>query len=635
MKKQSKGFTLVELLAVIVILALIMIIAIPALLKTTNNAKKESFFLYAQSLQSKSISQYTQDLENNKENTNCAVYDVSKDLGISDTGKFEGWVKVNRIPNNSGKNNVYVQLSDTNDLQYVKYCTAKGTTCNPNVSYFVEEGTKKVTISKALKEGYVLCANYQYVSNNKLVTKAKVCKKYSDGSSIVDSYRYEVRMTIKDQDYAVENVLFSEEMSKNKFYDAIAKFKKDHKDRKTDKLAIYAPSCTGTNDGVKGTTTTQSTIVTTSKTSGKETSKVTKTTTTTKGNAVVDTTTTTTKGNQVVDRTTTTKKGNTVVTTTTTTKKGTEVVTTTTTTKASGTEEVTKKTTTTKGTTIVSDPANTTTSRDTTHDTTTTTRPIDNSLLLQNLNVNGYNEYIGFNKLKYNYELVVPNSVTSLNINATPMSDITTVTVTGNDNLREGLNTIVVTLFNTETGKQAYYRIIVRRVKKGEEAVNTTKKPQDPNYNPEDGKPDPTLEESNAALKHLMVSGYVIDFSPTVYDYTLETFGEKELTVVYKAASDKAIVTVSGDKDTKDGSQIVVFVQSQNGFYSKSYTINIVHKKEESKSTKTLKTVAAGLGVVLAIALGAIAINKRKGVKITDETKPEDNRFNNNSGSTN
>jgi type IV pilus assembly protein PilA len=41
--KKKKGFTLVELLAVIVILAIIMIIAIPAVLNTMQTARKKSF----------------------------------------------------------------------------------------------------------------------------------------------------------------------------------------------------------------------------------------------------------------------------------------------------------------------------------------------------------------------------------------------------------------------------------------------------------------------------------------------------------------------------------------------------------------------------------------------------------------
>ena len=46
MKKTNKGFTLVELLAVIVILAIIMIIAIPAVLQTMKSARQKTFREY-------------------------------------------------------------------------------------------------------------------------------------------------------------------------------------------------------------------------------------------------------------------------------------------------------------------------------------------------------------------------------------------------------------------------------------------------------------------------------------------------------------------------------------------------------------------------------------------------------------
>src|SRR5574344_395790 len=46
--KKKKGFTLVELLAVIVVLAIIMIIAIPSVLKSMNNAKKGAFKIECQ-----------------------------------------------------------------------------------------------------------------------------------------------------------------------------------------------------------------------------------------------------------------------------------------------------------------------------------------------------------------------------------------------------------------------------------------------------------------------------------------------------------------------------------------------------------------------------------------------------------
>ena len=50
MKKNKKGFTLVELLAVITILGLVLIIAIPKVMETVNNSKKRTLELTAQSI---------------------------------------------------------------------------------------------------------------------------------------------------------------------------------------------------------------------------------------------------------------------------------------------------------------------------------------------------------------------------------------------------------------------------------------------------------------------------------------------------------------------------------------------------------------------------------------------------------
>lgn len=47
-RSHKKGFTLVELLAVIVVLALIMVFAVPSILTTMNSAKKKSFQMYGE-----------------------------------------------------------------------------------------------------------------------------------------------------------------------------------------------------------------------------------------------------------------------------------------------------------------------------------------------------------------------------------------------------------------------------------------------------------------------------------------------------------------------------------------------------------------------------------------------------------
>ena len=50
MKDKNKGFTLVELLAVIVVLAIIMIIAVPSVLSSMDNARKNTFVIEARKI---------------------------------------------------------------------------------------------------------------------------------------------------------------------------------------------------------------------------------------------------------------------------------------------------------------------------------------------------------------------------------------------------------------------------------------------------------------------------------------------------------------------------------------------------------------------------------------------------------
>ena len=53
--KKKNGFTLVELLAVIVVLAIIMIIAIPSVLDVMNTARKKAFVMYVDKIVTISI----------------------------------------------------------------------------------------------------------------------------------------------------------------------------------------------------------------------------------------------------------------------------------------------------------------------------------------------------------------------------------------------------------------------------------------------------------------------------------------------------------------------------------------------------------------------------------------------------
>lgn len=91
-KLNKKGFTLVELLAVIVVLAFVMVLAAPSVLSSMNSARQSSFMLYAEKMLNSAQSRYQADqLVNLMPDTYC--YNISK-LSDSKNAQYAGFVKV-------------------------------------------------------------------------------------------------------------------------------------------------------------------------------------------------------------------------------------------------------------------------------------------------------------------------------------------------------------------------------------------------------------------------------------------------------------------------------------------------------------------------------------------------------------
>ena len=108
MKNTRKGFTLVELLAVIVILAIIMIIAIPAVLSTMQTAKQKSFLEYTTKVYTAAQNKYMEEKATGVDESNgskrkkiegvagyvCYDYDIKTALGLTSTGNYIGDVVI-------------------------------------------------------------------------------------------------------------------------------------------------------------------------------------------------------------------------------------------------------------------------------------------------------------------------------------------------------------------------------------------------------------------------------------------------------------------------------------------------------------------------------------------------------------
>lgn len=141
--RKKNGFTLVELLAVIVVLALIMVIAIPSVLDVMNQARRSSFVEYAQKAISNTLTEYAFDSSNSIPGAGIYVYDINQDLGSLHQGSYKGYVVVDAT--DVDKPRYIITMWDDN-YQLVSFDTSRGYPTNDTAEIkAVTASTKNMT----------------------------------------------------------------------------------------------------------------------------------------------------------------------------------------------------------------------------------------------------------------------------------------------------------------------------------------------------------------------------------------------------------------------------------------------------------------------------------------------------------
>lgn len=177
---------------------------------------------------------------------------------------------------------------------------------------------------------------------------------------------------------------------------------------------------------------------------------------------------------------------------------------------------------------------------------------------LRNLGFNP-NDFKGFKSYKTEYDLEVPNNVSSVKVYAEPMDSNATVTGTGTVNLKEGQNTVKVTVTAEDGVTKKTYTMNITRLTKEED-------------NPDD--------ESEARLKNLGIRPTEYDFSGFKRDntsYTVEVPNElAEVEVYAEAVNSDAKITGTGKVTLQEGENTVnVEVTAPDGTTKKTYTLVI------------------------------------------------------------
>lgn len=179
---------------------------------------------------------------------------------------------------------------------------------------------------------------------------------------------------------------------------------------------------------------------------------------------------------------------------------------------------------------------------------------------LKSLSVDGYILSPSFSANNTSYSIKVPSNISSINLSAISNSDKAKIEGIGNVSLTSNVTNVVVKV-TAEDGTVKSYNIKIERESS-------------------------TVKSSDATLKTLDVSGYTLipGFKSNVNTYSIKVKNNiTGLNVKAIANSDKASVSISGNKNWKEGNNtITIKVTAEDGSVN-NYIVNVERESSESK----------------------------------------------------
>lgn len=197
---------------------------------------------------------------------------------------------------------------------------------------------------------------------------------------------------------------------------------------------------------------------------------------------------------------------------------------------------------------------------------------------LKSLVVENYDIIPNFSSDVTEYTLDVTSEVTELSIKAEPEDSKATVTIKGEKELKEGENTVIISV-DAEDGTTKLYEIKV------------TKK-----------------EETVFGLTSLKIKDANIEFKPDVYSYSINIKSDVDILEIQAVASEEdATVEITGNEGLKEGENIItIIVSSKDG--EKKATYQIKATKEAVKEEKTPRNIQTNSKIYIYAGIGAAAL---------------------------
>ena len=187
-----------------------------------------------------------------------------------------------------------------------------------------------------------------------------------------------------------------------------------------------------------------------------------------------------------------------------------------------------------------------------------------------------------FDKEKTEYRVTVSYDIEKMEVTAKTEDEKAKFEITGNEELKVGENTITIKVTAEDNSEKEYKIIVIRK----EENANLS---------------------SNSKLRSLTIKDYNINFSSSIYDYTIKIGNEDRLNITYTTADSKSDVTITGNENLENGSIIKVTVVAEDGTTT-TYKINV--EKDNAKNIVIISVMAFLL--VALVVLSVILIKSRK-----------------------
>lgn len=158
------------------------------------------------------------------------------------------------------------------------------------------------------------------------------------------------------------------------------------------------------------------------------------------------------------------------------------------------------------------------------------------------------------------YYLVVDEKIKNLDIIAIPANIKADVKISGNENLKKGLNTIKILVTSEDKTKRKEY------------IINVTK--------------TNNIDSTNTDLETLAIENVILipEYQANITDYSVEVSKDtNELNILAVPSDEDARVEIIGEKRLKTGDNSVkIVVTARNGITTKDYKIN-VHKRTDNE----------------------------------------------------